>query len=83
LGSVFTRPAAEIEALRGRILAAHPDAAANPLPGIFAGPVVFAEATHEMVGSGASALCEQVFDCIPSDGAGNQWAAHPLIRGPP
>jgi hypothetical protein len=80
LGSVFTRPADEIEALRDRVLAAHPDAAANPVRSIFAGPVVFAEATQEVigvshlgtVGSGASAPCEPVYQCIPSDGVGKE-----------
>jgi hypothetical protein len=72
LGTVFTRPAAEIEALRGRVLATHPDAAADPVPGIFSGPVVFAVATQEVVGTGASAPFEPAFDCIPSDGAGKQ-----------
>ena len=80
LGSVFTRPADEIEALRRRVLAAHPDAAANPVPSIFAGPVVFAEATQEVitvshlgtVGSSVSAPCETASDYIASDGAGKQ-----------
>ncbi len=57
---------------RGRILAVHPDAAADPVPGIFAGPVVFAEATQEVVGSGASAPGDPVFDCIASDASGKQ-----------
>jgi hypothetical protein len=79
LGSVFTRPADEIEALRGRVLAAHPDAAASPVRSLFAEPVGFAEATQqiitlsdpEAVGSGAGAPCEPVFEC-PSDGVGKQ-----------
>jgi hypothetical protein len=78
LGSVFTRPADEIETLRGRVLATHPDAAANPVRSIFAGPVVFALATQQVItlshpdAVGAGAPCEPVYECAPSDGAGKR-----------
>jgi hypothetical protein len=39
------KPANEIEALRRRVLAVYPDAAADPVSGIFAGPLAFIEAT--------------------------------------
>jgi len=80
LGSIFTSPAHEIEALRGRVLAAHPEAGANPVRNLFAGPVIFAEATQqviggshpETVGSGPSVSCAPVFQSSQSDGAGMQ-----------
>ena len=49
LGSVFTRPADEIEMLRKQVLAAYPDAAANPVPNIFAEPVALSEASGEII----------------------------------
>jgi hypothetical protein len=65
LGSVFIKPAAEVEELRGRVLAAHPDAAASPIRSIFAGLVVFAEATQEIIWDAVSSAggvhCEPVF----------------------
>jgi hypothetical protein len=72
LGSVLTRPAEEIEALRGRVLAAHPGAAANPVAGLFAGPVVFALATQEAIGPDPGAPSRPVFEGIPDDGAGTR-----------
>jgi len=87
LGSVFTRPTDEIDALRRRVLAAHPDAAANPVANIFVEPVAFAEATQEVItlshpGSvdfGASAPREPVFKCIPSDDDAGKQDALTLI----
>jgi len=78
LGSLFTRPADEIDALRRRVLAAHPDAAASPVANIFVGPVAFAEATQGVitlshpgaVGSSASAPGDPMLECIPSNDAG-------------
>ncbi len=37
LGAFFTRPVDEIQALRRRVLAAYPDAAADPVPNLFIG----------------------------------------------
>jgi hypothetical protein len=48
-GSYFTKPTDEIEALRSRVLAAYPDAAANPVPDIFTGPGAFSGAKQEVV----------------------------------
>jgi len=81
LGSLFTRPADEIEALRSRVLAAHPDAAASPIRSIFAGPVIFALATQEIIGdevvSAAGVPCEPVF-AIPSGGRQDVLTQVPL-----
>lgn len=49
LGSYFTKSENEIEALRRRVLAVYPDAAAHAVPGFFAGPVVFDCANQEVV----------------------------------
>ncbi len=49
IGSLFTKPAEEIEALRRRVLAAYPDAAAEPVSEFFAGVVAFSGATQEVV----------------------------------
>ncbi len=48
-GSYFTKPADEIEALRRRVLEAYPDAAADPVPDIFAGPLALSGAKQEVV----------------------------------
>jgi hypothetical protein len=78
LGSVFTKPSHEIETLRDRVLAAYPDAAANPVPNIFAGPVIFNLETQEVMDpprereSSRSPLCEPVFQCTPSGGGATQ-----------
>jgi hypothetical protein len=45
----FTKPTDEIEALRSRVLAAYPDAAADPVPDIFAGPLALSGAKQEVV----------------------------------
>jgi hypothetical protein len=49
LGSHFTKSAAEIEALRQRVLAAHPDAAAEAVPDFFEGVVVLKLAENAMI----------------------------------
>jgi hypothetical protein len=74
-GSVFTRSANEIEGLRRQVLAAYPDAAANPVPRIFSQPVIFSEATQEVItvpkkqagDPNASAPYEPVFNVAPTD----------------
>ena len=48
-GSYFTKPTDEIDALRSRVLAAYPDAAADPVPDIFAGPLALSGAKQEVV----------------------------------
>jgi hypothetical protein len=48
-GAYFTKPADEIEALRRRVLEAYPDAAADPVPDIFAGPLALSGAKQEVV----------------------------------
>jgi hypothetical protein len=48
-GSYFTKPTDEIEALRRHVLAAYPDAAADPVPDIFAGPLAVSVARQEVV----------------------------------
>jgi hypothetical protein len=52
LGSLFTRTADEFDTLRRRVLAAYPDAGADPVPGIFTKPVIFNEAKQEVETSG-------------------------------
>jgi len=48
-GSFFTRPAYEIQALRRRVLATYPDAAADPVPNFFTGEPALSLANQEMV----------------------------------
>lgn len=48
-GSFFTRPAYEIQALRRRVLAAYPDAAADPVPNFFTGEPALSLADQKMV----------------------------------
>lgn len=78
LGSVFTKSAEEFEALRERVLAAYPEAAADPVPSIFGWPVAFSEATREVInlselragGSRGVAPCKPVPDCVPRTSSG-------------
>ena len=49
LGSFFTKPAEEIEALRRRVLATYPDAAASAVPNFFTGTPALSLANQEMV----------------------------------
>jgi diguanylate cyclase (GGDEF)-like protein len=48
-GSFFTRPGYEIQALRRRVLAAYPDAAADPVPNFFTGAPALSLADQKMV----------------------------------
>ena len=48
-GSVFTKPAQEIAALRRSVLARYPEAAADALPGFFTGILAFSGAKEEVV----------------------------------
>ena len=48
-GYFFTRPAYEIQALRRRVLAAYPDAAAEPVPNFFTGEPALSLADQKMV----------------------------------
>jgi len=48
-GSYFTKPTDQIETLRRHVLAAYPDAAADPVPDIFAGPLAVSVAKQEVV----------------------------------
>jgi diguanylate cyclase with GGDEF domain len=48
-GAFFTRPAHEIQALRRRVLAAYPDAAADPVASFFAGEPALNLAKQEIV----------------------------------
>jgi diguanylate cyclase (GGDEF)-like protein len=48
-GSFFTKPAEEIQALRRRILATYPDAAASAVPNFFTGTPALSLANQEMV----------------------------------
>jgi len=48
-GSFFTRPAYEIQALRRRVLAAYPDAAAEPVPNFFTGEPALSLADQKMI----------------------------------
>ena len=48
-GSLFTKPAEEIEALRRSVLAKYPEAAADPVPGFPAGQLAFSFAKQEVV----------------------------------
>jgi diguanylate cyclase (GGDEF)-like protein len=48
-GSFFTRPAYEIQALRRRIVATYPDAAADPVPNFFVGEPALNLSEQEMV----------------------------------
>lgn len=54
-GSLFTRPAEEIEALRRRVLAIHPDAAADPVPDFLRGPLALSGATQQIIDLARSA----------------------------
>jgi hypothetical protein len=49
LGARFTKPPDEIEAIRSRVLAAYPDAAAEPVPDFFVGPIAFGGAAQAVV----------------------------------
>jgi hypothetical protein len=67
-GSYFTKPTDEIEALRSRVLAAYPDAAADPVPDIFAGPLALSGAKQEVVNLSRMGPCDSR-PCVP-DGPG-------------
>jgi hypothetical protein len=67
-GSYFTKSADEIEVLRSRVLAAYPDAAADPVPDIFAGPLALSGAKQEVVnlsGMGPREPDTALFDGFP------------------
>ena len=48
-GSYFTKPTDKIASLRRHVLAAYPDAAADPVRDIFAGPLAVSGAKQEVV----------------------------------
>ena len=49
LGATLTKPMEDIEALRQRVLAVHPKAAADPVGNFFSGPVAFSGADQAIV----------------------------------
>ena len=66
LGSVFSKPANDIEALRKQILSAYPEAAAEPVSNIFAGAIALSEATQDVVKL-SELRPAQVPDCTSRD----------------
>jgi diguanylate cyclase (GGDEF)-like protein len=82
-GSFFTRPAYEIQALRRRVLAAYPEAAADPVPNFFTGEPALSLADRKMVDlsrprgeeAAPAALCPMCGESRQLDKSGTAAAA--------